>query len=79
MPASKQVLLGAIGKEMAKRMLKEKGRELAGALREALPVGQRSLVVLSDGATTAFFSDSSREEVVAMLREVLAELEGKPR
>lgn len=76
MPTSKKILLGAINKDLAARLLKEKGRELVGAVRDALPADYEYLVVLKQGGSLAFFTDSSREDAVRMLREVLDELGG---
>lgn len=76
MPSSKKILLGAVNKQLAETMLKQKGRELATALRDSLPENYRCFVILDDGGTTAFFSDSTREEAIALLRSCLAKLEG---
>lgn len=76
MPVSNKILIGPVHKELAACMLKDKGRELAGAIRDGLPEGYEYLVVLKENDTLAFFSDCSREQAIRSLREVLAELEG---
>lgn len=75
MAVSKTLLLGTLGRDLAAKLLKDKGRELAIALREALPESYSFLVVLGDGEARAFFSDSERADVIKSLRSVLAELE----
>ncbi len=75
MPLSGKLLLGAINKDLVAKMLKDKGRELAQAMREALPLNYKFLVVLQDGEQTAFFSDSDRADAIRALKSVLAELE----
>lgn len=76
MPSSKKLLLGTISKDLAAKMLKDKGRDLAGALREALPESYAFVVVLEHDGAIAFFSDSDRAAAIRALRQVLRELEG---
>lgn len=76
MPVSGKLILGHVHKDLAAKMLKDKGRELAAALRDALPESYSFFVVLGDGTQTAFFSDSEKDEAIRSLRAALAELEG---
>lgn len=63
-------------KEEAKELLKTKGRELAAALREAVPHGHGYMLILSSESGVVFFTDSPRTEAIRTMREVLAHLEG---
>ncbi len=77
MSATRKLLLGTITKDLAAKLLRDKGRELAAALRSALPSSYGFVVVLrGDDDALAFFSDSEREEAARMMRTVLAKLEG---
>jgi hypothetical protein len=64
-------------REAAKVMLKEKGRELSDALRLAIPEGHGYLLVLTNPDGVAFFTDATKEQTIATLREVLAHLTDK--
>ncbi len=72
---SKTLLLGTLRRDVAAKMLKDKGRELVAALRDALPASWSFLLILGEGPSTAYFSDATREETIKTLRSVLAELE----
>ncbi len=76
MPASKKLLIGTINRELASKMMKDRGRDLAGAIRDALPENYRYMVLLQEGPNVAFFTDSERAEAIRSLRQVLQELEG---
>lgn len=75
MPASKKLLLGTIHKDLAAKMMKEKGRDLAHAIRDALPESYQYLVLLKEGENVAFFTDADRDEAIRALRKTLAQLE----
>lgn len=75
MPASKKVLVGTIKHELASRAVKEKGRDLAQALRGALPASFGYFLLLSEGDGVAFFTDWDRATAIRSLRAVLQRLE----
>jgi hypothetical protein len=72
---TRKLLLGSITKDLVAKMLKDKGRELAGAIRSALPNEYGYMVILKTGGSTAFFTDGEKAEAIQTLREVLATLE----
>ena len=72
--ASRKLLLGTISKELAAKVMKDRGRELSEAIRLGLPEGYGYLLILRDESGSAFFTDASKEEAIASLEEVLAHL-----
>lgn len=77
MPTSKKIVLAAVNRDLTARRMKDRARELAMALRDALPTSYEFVVVLKEGDSLAFFSDSDRAGALLALREAIAELEGK--
>lgn len=76
--ASRQLMIRAIEKAKADKMLKDKAREVACALKDALPAGYGFLLVITDDGegSESFVSDFSRERAIQVARSVLAQLEG---
>jgi hypothetical protein len=74
MAISRKLMLGAISKELAAKYLKDRGRELAEAIRGALPEGYFYVLALRDGDDVAYFSDSELDQAIDMLEKVLGQL-----
>lgn len=73
---SKQIVAVAT-KAHAQALLKQKGRELAEALSQAIPEGNGYVLILTDPQGVVFFTDATKEQAIASLREVLAHLTDK--
>lgn len=78
MSTTRKLLIKSIEKAKAEKMLKEKTREVATALRDSLPEGYGFLLVITDerDGSESVVTDFERERAVRMLRSVLAQLEG---
>lgn len=76
MRTTKKLLIGDVDRALAEKAMRDRGRELAGAIREGLPEGTRFVLVLGDDDGESFFSDSERGVAAGMLRRVLLRLWG---
>lgn len=74
--ATTKKIVSVGSKDEAKALLKDKGRELAAALRDAVPFGHGFMLILSSDNGVVFFTDSPRPEAIRTIKEVLAHLEG---
>jgi hypothetical protein len=74
MARSRQMVLGAVVRELAGKALRDRGRELALAIREALPEEYGYVLVLRSDDSSSYFTDSTREEAIEVLEKVLADL-----